>query len=100
MKQALPSEVKGHLKEDIQDAGLYRTVLLATAFLLAAAFVVLGIALYRADALLIVPTASPLPVVIVDPAFYLPETTSLAPLPTDGNLPVVQLDRALERGMV
>lgn len=88
MKQALPSETKGHLEENMQRAVLYLPVLPATIFLLATTFVILGIALYRADALLIVPTTSPIPFVLVNPAFYLPGITSLTPLPTDGSLPV------------
>ncbi len=88
MKQALPSGAKGHFEENMQRSVLYQPVLLATVFLLAAAFVIVGIVLYRADALLIVPTTSPIPFILVDPSFYLPEITSLVPLPTDGNLPV------------
>lgn len=91
MKQALPSRAKGHMEEHTQRVVLLRPpVLLATACLLVAAFVIVGIALYQADALLIVPTTSPIPSVLVDPSFYLPEITSLVSLPAEGNPPVPQ----------
>ena len=67
---------------------LYPPALIATAILLTAAFVVIGLLLYRADALMIFPSTSPIPFVVVDPSVYLPEFISLTPLPTDGNLPV------------
>lgn len=50
----------------------YPPVLIATAILLTAAFVVIGLVLYRADALIIVPSTSPIPFVIVDPLVYVP----------------------------
>lgn len=90
MKQALPSGAKEHMEEHAQRADLYTPVLLAAAFLLSAAFVIVAIALYRADAFFIIPTTSPIPLVVLDPSVYLPESTSLAPVPTDGNLPVSQ----------
>ncbi len=76
MKQALPSGAKEHMEEHAQRADLYTPVLLAAAFLLSAAFVIVAIALYRADALLIIPTTSPIPLVVLDPSFYLPESIS------------------------
>lgn len=87
MKQALPSGAKGHFEENVQRAVLYLPVLVAAVILLAAAFVIVGIVLYRADALMIVPSTS-IPFVMVDPSAYLPQFISLIPLPTDGNLPV------------
>jgi hypothetical protein len=90
MKQALSSGARGNVEEHARRVVPYPPALLATAVLMAAAFVIVVIALYRADALLIVPTTSPIPSVLVDPSFYLPEITSLMPLPADGNLPVPQ----------
>lgn len=100
MKQALPSGTKGYLEKDVQLGGVYRPVLVAVAILLVAAFVILGTVLYRADAVMIVPTTSPIPLVVLDPAIYLPEIISFAPLPTDGYPPVPQPGRGLERGMI
>ncbi len=90
MKQALPFGAKGQLEEDVQHVALYRQALLVTACFLAVAFVVVGIVLYRADALIIVPTTSPIPFVVVDPSLYLPEIISLVPTFADVNLPVPQ----------
>ena len=67
---------------------LHPPALVATVVLLAVTFVIVGLVLYRADALMIFPSTSPIPFVIVDPSVYLPEFISLTPLPTDGNLPV------------
>lgn len=53
-------------------AVLYSPVLVATAILLTAAFVIIGLVLYRADALLIVPSTTLIPFVIVDPSVYMP----------------------------
>lgn len=90
MKQALPFGAKGHLEEDVQHVARYRQVLLVTACFLAATFIVVGIVLYRADALIIVPTTSPIPFIMVDPSFYLPEIISLVPTLADVNLPLPQ----------
>ncbi len=50
----------------------YPPVLVATVILLAATFVIVGLVLYQAGALMIVPTTTPVPVIIVDPSIYLP----------------------------
>lgn len=90
MKQALPLGTKGHVEDDVQHVVLSHLILLVAASFLIAAFVVVGIVLYRADALIIVPTTSPIPFVIVDPSLYLPEIISLVPTFVDVNLPVPQ----------
>ncbi len=73
MKQDLPSGAKGHSEENMSRPVPYPPGLVATVILLAATFVIVGLVLYRADALMIFSSTSPIPFVMVDPSAYMPE---------------------------
>ncbi|CAN5910176.1 hypothetical protein BH23ACT11_BH23ACT11_12690 [soil metagenome] len=69
----------------------YPAVMVGTAVLLAIALVVLALALYWADALILVQGASHIPLVVPDLSFCLDDLIPLVPLPKDGGMPVPRL---------